>query len=211
MTRKRFRREILSTDILILAFVLMLLSYTFVHTGAVLARYIEPKIFGYIAAFGIEGLVAVLSWRKSFRAKASKNINITLAIVLAISAMANVYEGYVVKFGIELTIKRLYEIDLIQALVGTMVTAMIPFLIFVAGEIMGRSIEDISRIITADDTKEKVDREAKAICEYCDQELKNSKPQTRSAHLRYCETYKEKKAKENGRLEEQAYKKENGH
>lgn len=40
-----------------------LLLYTWTHTGALLARYVEPDKVGYICAFGVELAVVSLSLR----------------------------------------------------------------------------------------------------------------------------------------------------
>lgn len=40
-----------------------LLTYTLVHTGGLLARYIHPPVIGYVAALGIELSIVSLSLR----------------------------------------------------------------------------------------------------------------------------------------------------
>jgi DNA-binding CsgD family transcriptional regulator len=146
--QRKIKWEIVGLNSLVLLFVMLLLSYTFVHTGAVLARHINPPALGYIAAFGIEGLIAVLSWRRAFKAGAGQAVNITLAIVLVISAVANLYEGYAVKYGSELTVAGLGNLDYIQVVVGVLVTAVIPFLVFMAGEVMGQGLEELGKFIS---------------------------------------------------------------
>lgn len=204
MASKRQRKikwEIVGLNSLVLIFVLLLLSYTFIHTGAVLARYIHPWQLGYVAALGIEGLIAVLSWRRAFKAEAAKTVSITLGIVLVISAVANLYEGYAVKEGRELTLSGLGDLDVIQAGVGILVTAVIPFLVFMAGEVMGRGLEELGKFISdaAGTEQVKIEEVPEVIapqlpeCEFCHSPLKDEKPQTRSAHLRYCEVYKSTK------------------
>lgn len=204
MATKRHRRikyEIIGLNSLVLVFIILLLSYTFIHTGAVLARYINPPILGYMAAGGVEGLIMVLSWRRAFRAESTSSITFTLATVLVISAIANLYEGYAVKEGQELTVSNLATLDPIQAVVGMLVTFTIPFLVFKAGEVMGSGLEELGKFISDatgnDDTRPAVvaeqmpvTEESKPVyeCEYCHSVF--DKPQTRSAHLRYCETYK---------------------
>lgn len=202
MASKRQRKikwEIVGLNSLVLIFVLLLLSYTFIHTGAVLARYINPWQLGYVAALGIEGLIAVLSWRRAFKAEATKTVSFTLGTVLLISAVANLYEGYAVKEGHELTLASLGNLDIIQAGVGVLVTAVIPFLVFMAGEVMGRGLEELGKFISeaagselpkVEDVPALEPEPALFTCEFCHSLLKDDKPQTRSAHLRYCEVYK---------------------
>ena len=202
MASKKHRKikwESVGLNSLVLLFVLFLLSYTFIHTGAVLARFINPPMLGYVAALGIEGLVAAMSWRRAFRAGATIGINITLGIVLVISAVANLYEGYAVKNGHELTLSDIPRMDALQAFVGVLVTAIIPFLVFMAGEVMGRGLEELGKFISegvADDAtrSETPPATSEAVpipkCEFCNELLKDDSRFTRSAHLRYCEIYK---------------------
>lgn len=196
--QRKIKWEIVGLNTLVLVFVLLLLSYTFIHTGAVLARYINPWQLGYVAALGIEGLIAVLSWRRAFKAEATKTVSITLGIVLVISAVANLYEGYAVKEGQELTLSSLGNLDPIQAGVGVLVTAVIPFLVFMAGEVMGRGLEELGKFLSdVAGAESKQEPEVIEIappigpeCEFCHTPLKDDSRFTRSAHLRYCDAYK---------------------
>lgn len=211
--RKKVKWEFVGLNALVLLFVVALLGYTFVHTGAVLARHIEPAVLGYVAAFGIEGLIIVLSWRRAFRRSATQSVSWTLAIVLSISAIANLYEGYAVKYGQELTWQLLLELDPFQALVWVMVTLVVPFLVFVAGDVVGSGVEAFGKYITTlteDQPKQKRRTATQPIaepkpkpaepeqqsheCEFCGATFLN--PQGVAAHKRFCHAYKEHKAKQ---------------
>jgi hypothetical protein len=206
---RKIKWESVGLNSLVLLFVLFLLSYTFIHTGAVLARFINPPALGYIAALGIEGLVATMSWRRAFKAGATISINVTLGIVLAISAVANLYEGYAVKNGHELTLSDIPHMDALQAFVGVLVTAIVPFLVFMAGEVMGRGLEELGKFISEGVAGDAIKIEVPAtiseaaptlMCEFCDEPLKDASRFTRSAHLRYCKVYKTEKVKTNGNV-----------
>lgn len=192
--QRKIKWEFVGLNGLVLIFVAMLLVYTFVHTGAVLSRYINPSELGYVAALGIEGLVLVLSWRRTFKQGSTRSIDITLGIVLLISAIANLYEGYAVKNGKELLISDLPTLDIIQSIVGVLVTAVIPLLVFMAGEVIGKGVEEfgkfVSSIAEAEIQETTIEIPQVPTCEFCNTPLKDFKPQTRSAHLRYCDVYK---------------------
>ena len=79
-----------------------LLSYTFVHTGNLLASYVDPAFIGFLAAAGIELSIVGLSMRIGELHRAGLNAKffwVTLVFVVVVSALANIAEGYLVKFG----------------------------------------------------------------------------------------------------------------
>ena len=129
--------------------VVCLLSYTFVHTGAVLARYIRPWQFGYACAFGIELIVALISYKLSILRKLGTGRTVMLVFILvaalSVSAVANVYEGYYIKYGEELSRENIGQIDKIQAFVGLTATALISLLVFAVSEIIGNDADTIAK------------------------------------------------------------------
>lgn len=137
--------------------VVCLLSYTFVHTGAVLARYIHPWGFGYICAFGIEMIVALISYKLSILRKWQTWRTLTLLFILiaalCVSAVANVYEGYYIKYGVELSRENIGEIDKIQAFVGLTATGLISLLVFAVSEIIGNDADTIAKLNTREQRK----------------------------------------------------------
>lgn len=123
-----------------------LLAYTFVHTWSLLARYVYPPFVGGIAAFGIELVVAFISYRLATLKRSSKKSNVLislLAFALLVSVLANVAEGYQVKFGQELTVSNIGNIDFIQAFVGLAATGLLSVMVFAVSEIVGSDVDTV--------------------------------------------------------------------
>lgn len=117
-----------------------LLTYTFVHTGGLLAKYVEPPWVGYVAAFGIELIIALMSFklaRLRTNAKGRNGLIALLAGALLVSALANLSEGYETRFEQSLTLANIGEIDVIQAVIGVSATALLSLLVFAVAEILG--------------------------------------------------------------------------
>lgn len=134
-----------------------LLSYTFVHTGGLFARYIYPEYFGYAAAFGVEVLIAGLAWRYARATptqKKKKLLWFALVIALAVSMFANITEGYFTRYGEHLTIANIGQIDWIQAFVGVAATGLISLLVFAISDIVGVDVHDIAKTKKAEQTEE---------------------------------------------------------
>ena len=153
--------------------VVCLLAYTFVHTGAVLARYIHPWIFGYVCAFGIEFVVAMVSFKLSTLRKRQTRTSYMLMFILiaalCASAVANVYEGYYIKYGVELSWENIGQIDKIQAFVGLTATALISLLVFAVSEIIGTDADTIARAN---------EREQRKVEKYEQHPVSHKQPQT---------------------------------
>lgn len=114
-----------------------LLTYTFVHTGAFLARFVRPAGVGYLAAFGVEIIIAALAWRLSRGQTKNGYLTFALVIALVVSAFANVYEGYAERYGEQLTYANIWQIDIIQAVLLVFATGLISVLVFAISDIVG--------------------------------------------------------------------------
>ncbi len=141
---------------------LALLSYTWVHTGKMLSRYIDPAWVGYIAALGVELAIIALSIRiglqkgerwEVFGVKISKfsRANFTLLFVLLVSSIANIYEGYVIRFpsrdfkSVEWA--DLQSLGIVEVSVGLAATLVIPIVVFALSEIVGGDVEQTQRAV----------------------------------------------------------------
>lgn len=123
-----------------------LLAYTFVHTGGLMSRYIHPAFVGYVAAFGVELAVAGISFRlASLKRKqlTSRSLLFILISALFVSALANISEGYSVRFGEPLTWENLGDIDYIQAVIGIAATGLISLMVFAISETIGVDVETV--------------------------------------------------------------------
>lgn len=125
-----------------------LLAYTFVHTGGLMSRYIQPAFVGYMAAFGVELAVAGISFRlASLKRKqlTSRSLLFILISALFVSALANISEGYSVRYGEPLTWANLGDIDYIQAVIGIAATGLISLMVFAISETIGVDVETVVR------------------------------------------------------------------
>lgn len=129
---------------------LLILSYTFVHTSNVLARYIHPPFVGWLAGGGIELIIFSMSWKLATIKGKDPNrlLKFTLIISLVVSTIANVAEGYYVSHKQELTWANIGSIDPIQALVGISSNLLLPILVFAVSELVGSDIERITKQAT---------------------------------------------------------------
>lgn len=123
-----------------------LLAYTFVHTGGLMSSYIRPAFVGYMAAFGVELAVAGISFRlASLKRKqlTSRSLLFILISALFVSALANISEGYTVRYGKPLTWANLGDIDYIQAVIGIAATGLISLMVFAISETIGVDVETV--------------------------------------------------------------------
>jgi hypothetical protein len=127
---------------------LALLTYTLVHTGGLLARYVHPAAIGYVAAFGIEAAVVSLSLRigELRRSKQSTGFFLFVLIsVVVVSAVANIAEGFTAVQGEPLTIETIRQLDPIQAFIGLAATGLISLIVLALAEIIGTDVETAVR------------------------------------------------------------------
>ena len=91
-----------------------LLTYTLVHTGGLLARYVQPAAVGYVAALGIEIAIVSLSLRIGDLRRSGLDTRwflFVLVSVVVVSALANVYEGFHTYYGQPLTVATVGQLD----------------------------------------------------------------------------------------------------
>jgi DNA-binding transcriptional regulator YiaG len=133
-----------------------LLAYTFVHTGALLARWVRPEWVGYAAAFGVELSIVWMSIRIGANRKAGKQTGwlvFVLSVTLFISAVANVAEGFEAFVGEPLTMTNLGRIDWIQGVVGVFATAFICLVVFALSEVIGTDVDQAIKRAKRDERK----------------------------------------------------------
>lgn len=124
---------------------IMVLAYTFWHTGALLARYIAPGVIGYIAAAGIELGVIAMSvqfdmLKDSARSWASKALFVFVFLAtLTVSASANVAEGFRTSQGVELTSATFGRLDCLVAVIGVSATGLLSLIVMSLAELLGDS------------------------------------------------------------------------
>ena len=123
---------------------LALLTYTLVHTGGLLARYVHPAVIGYVAAFGIEAAVVSLSLRigELRRTKQSPGFFLFVLIaVVVVSAVANIAEGFTAVQGETLTLATVRTLDPVQAFIGLAATGLVSLIVLALAEILGTDVE----------------------------------------------------------------------
>ena len=132
-----------------------LLTYTLVHTGGLLARYINPPAVGYVAALGIELSIVSLSLRIGDMRRARQSDRFFIAVLVAVvtvSAVANIAEGFHTLHGQPLTAATIRQLDPLQAGIGLLATGLISLIVLALSEIAGTDVSTAIR---------KAEREAK--------------------------------------------------
>lgn len=125
-----------------------LLVYTLIHTGGLLARYIQPAAGGYIAAFGIELAIVSLSLRIGELKRSKQDSRFFLFVlvsVVVVSAIANIAEGFHTNTGAVLTIVNVQSLDPIQAIIGLTATGLISLIVLALSEIIGTDVQAVVR------------------------------------------------------------------
>lgn len=125
-----------------------LLSYTFVHTGALLARWVNPWGWGYAAALGVELSVVLMSLRIGAMKKVGKRAGwllFVLIVTLVVSAVANMVEGFYAYTGTQLTTNTISNLDWIQGMVGMLATGFICVVVFALSEVIGTDIDYLAK------------------------------------------------------------------
>lgn len=125
---------------------LCVLVYTFWHTGALLARYIAPAFLGYVAAAGVE--LTVISMSVQFRdilASPVKHWTVKALFMfvflaaLAVSALANVSEGFRTAYGTVLDSTTFRTVDILVAVIGVSATGLLSLVVMSLAELLGDS------------------------------------------------------------------------
>ena len=123
---------------------LSLLTYTLVHTGSTLSRYVHPSIVGYVAAFGMEVAVICLSLRISQLRRSKDSSDFFLFVlfgVVFVSAIANVIEDFSAIQSESLTLESLRQLDPIQAFIGVSATGLVSLMVLALAEIVGTDVD----------------------------------------------------------------------
>ncbi|MCA9953881.1 MAG: hypothetical protein KC434_04130 [Anaerolineales bacterium] len=123
---------------------LALLTYTLVHTGGLLARYVHPAIIGYVAAFGIEAAVVSLSLRIGELRRTKQSTVFFLFVLIAVvvvSAVANIAEGFTAVQDEALTLATVRTLDPVQAIIGLSATGLVSLIVLALAEILGTDVE----------------------------------------------------------------------
>lgn len=126
---------------------LTMLSYNFVHTGGLLASYVDPPIYGYIAAFGIELAVVALSvaiGTRKWHGLEAKWLGAVLISVLVVSFLANVAQGHLQRYKVDISTTTVTRIDLVQGIIGLAATGLISLIVFAMSEIAGQYIVQLA-------------------------------------------------------------------
>jgi len=124
-----------------------LLAYTLVHTGGLLARYIEPAIVGYVAALGIEVSIVSLSLRIGEMRRSQQSTQFFLFVlvsVVTVSALANVAEGFHTAQGVPLTVANVQRLDIVEAAIGLAATGLISLIVLALSEILGTDVQQLA-------------------------------------------------------------------
>jgi len=120
---------------------LAMLTYNFRHTQQFLSRYIDPPYLGYVAATGIELSVLALSVAiglSKWHGMKTGWFWLVLVLVMAVSILANVTEGYREKYGEELVTATFPSIDPFQGIAALLATGGISITVMAVAEIAGR-------------------------------------------------------------------------
>ncbi len=123
---------------------LALLTYTLVHTGGLLARYVHPAIIGYVAAFGVEAAVVSLSLRIGELRRTKQSTGFFLFVLIAVvvvSAVANIAEGFTAVQDEALTLATVRTLDPVQAFIGLSATGLVSLIVLALAEILGTDVE----------------------------------------------------------------------
>lgn len=126
---------------------LAMLAYNFVHTGGLLARYVDPAPVGYVAAFGIELAVVALSvaiGTKKYHGLNSRGLVGVLIAVLIVSFLANVEQGHLTRYRRDITWITFGTIDWIQGMIGLAATGLVSLIVMAMSEITGQYLVQLS-------------------------------------------------------------------
>jgi len=120
-----------------------LLLYTWVHTGGLLAGYVQPAVVGYVAAAGVELAVVSISLRIADLKKSQTSTRFfmfVLVSVVAVSALANVAEGFKTAQGEHMTLSTVQRLDILQAFIGLSATGLVSLIVLALSEIVGQDV-----------------------------------------------------------------------
>ena len=137
------KRTLVQTLITAVA-LLFVLVYNFVHTGELLASYVSPPFVGFVAALGIELAVVGLSLQIGSRKRDNQDAGFfyfVLISVVIVSALANMAQGHLQRYGTQITLETMTTIDIAQAVIGIAATALLSLIVMAMAEIVGQFME----------------------------------------------------------------------
>lgn len=126
---------------------LAMLAYNFVHTGGLMASYVDPWWIGYTAAFGIELAVVALSvaiGTRRWHGMTSRWFEAVLVAVLFVSFLANVAQGHLHRYGQDITSGTFGSIDWIQGIIGLAATGLVSIIVMAMSEITGQYLVQLT-------------------------------------------------------------------
>ena len=139
-TKRKFTMQVIITAVALV----LVLVYNWIHTGSLLASYVEPWVIGYVAALGIELAVVGLSLQIGQRRRNHADARFfyfVLISVVVVSALANMSQGHVQRYQSEITVDSVTTIDAIQGIVGIAATALLSLIVMAMAEIVGQYME----------------------------------------------------------------------
>ena len=147
-------RRLLTSSFLVFV-ILTQLQYVFFHTSSLLIRLTAHSIVAYIAAFGIEVIIIVISF--DIGARQGKEVSTwalkgILIFTLIGSAFANLVEGFLIRTGNDLiSFADMTNLGWIQGLVSLWFTAGIPLLVYALSDTLGlyavKEVESVQKAI----------------------------------------------------------------
>jgi DNA-binding transcriptional ArsR family regulator len=148
------RRKAQIQMVLSLLALVAMLGYTFWHTGTLLSRYINPWWLGFVAAAGVELTVVAMSIHFDLLSDRDKSLLskalflFVFTSTLAVSAMANVSEGFYTAKGLTLTMSTFGQIDPVQAVIGISATGLLSICVMSLAEMLGDSFSVMLGIVS---------------------------------------------------------------
>jgi hypothetical protein len=134
----------------------LLFAYTWIHSGNLLARYVDPSFIGFVAAAGIELSIIGLSMRIGELRRSGLNtkfFKFTLIAVVAVSAAANIAEGFYVRYHEPLTISNFQRLDIVEAIVLVGATGLISLVTLALSELIGQDVNAAQKAQKKSDAK----------------------------------------------------------
>ena len=104
----------------------------------------SPAIVGYAAALGIELAVVGVSLQIGRRKSDNRDagfFDFVLISVVVVSALANVAQGHLQRYGQQITWETMTAIDVVQGVIGLAATALLSLIVMAMAEIVGQFME----------------------------------------------------------------------
>lgn len=172
------------------AALLTLLSYTWWHTGGLLAQFVQPAVLGYTCAAGIEMSVVAMMLRIGARQRAGQRRGWLFAVLIAalvVSAGANLAEGHRTYTGDTLTVARFAALDAVWVVLSVAATALISGIVLALSEVVGADVRATTKppARSIAEPTEPVSQPARYACDRCGSVF--AVQQQYAAHRRRCQ------------------------